>query len=93
MRLLVSRRCFFLSYQYMQEERLSNFSIVLISSLEETFFSTKLLIMIVITLNQADPTITKTLLFGYWKYSNEVSLQTLNASIDFIQTPKQSEEF
>ena len=35
-------------------------------------------------LNQADATITKTLLFGNLKYSNEVNLQILNASIDFI---------
>ena len=35
-------------------------------------------------LNQADATITNTSLFGNSKYSNEVSLQILNVSINFI---------
>ena len=35
-------------------------------------------------LNQADNTTSKTLLFGNSKYSNEVNLQILNASINFI---------
>ena len=35
-------------------------------------------------LNQADATITKTL--GNSKYSNEINLQILNASVDFILT-------
>ena len=39
-------------------------------------------------LNQADATITKTLLFGHLKYSNEVNFQILNASIYFILTSK-----
>ena len=39
-------------------------------------------------LNQADATITKTLLFGNSKYSNEINFQILNASIDFILTSK-----
>ena len=92
MRLLVSRSWFFLSYQYIQEERLSNFSTVLISSLKETLFSTNLLILIVIILNQADTTITTTLLFGNSKYSNEISLEGLNAIIDFILTSKRFDE-
>ena len=43
-------------------------------------------------LNQADATITKTLLFGNPKYSNEINLQILNASIDFILTSKRIDE-
>ena len=43
-------------------------------------------------LNQADATITKTLLFGNSKYSNEVNLQILNASVDFILTSKRFDE-
>ena len=42
--------------------------------------------------NQADATITKTLLFGNSKYSNEINLQILNASIDFILTSKTFDE-
>ena len=38
--------------------------------------------------NQADATITKTLLLGNSKYSNEVNLQILNTSIDSIPTSK-----
>ena len=44
------------------------------------------------TLNQADVTITKTLLFGNLKYSNKVDSQILNASIDFILTSKRLDE-
>ena len=43
-------------------------------------------------LNQANTTITKALLFDNWKYSNEVSLQILNASIGFILTSKRFDE-
>ena len=43
-------------------------------------------------LNQADATITKTLLFGNWKYSDKINLQILNASIDFILTTKRFDE-
>ena len=43
-------------------------------------------------LNQADATITKTLLFGNSKYSNEINLQILNASVDFILTSKRFDE-
>ena len=43
-------------------------------------------------LYQADATITKKLLFGNPKYSNEINLQTLNASIEFILTSKKSDE-
>ena len=43
-------------------------------------------------LNQADTTITKTLLFGNSKYSNEINLQILNASVDFILTSKRFDE-
>ena len=43
-------------------------------------------------LNQADATITKTLLFGNSKYSNEVNLQILNASVDVILTSKRFDE-
>ena len=43
-------------------------------------------------LNQADATITKTLLFGNSKYSSKINLQTLNASIDFILTSKRFDE-
>ena len=43
-------------------------------------------------LNQADATITKTLLFGNSKYSDEINLQILNASIDFILTSKRFDE-
>ena len=39
-------------------------------------------------LNHADATITKTLLFGNSKYSNEINLQILNVSVDFILTSK-----
>ena len=39
-------------------------------------------------LNQADDTVTKTHLFVNSKYSNEVNLQILNTSIDFILTSK-----
>ena len=39
-------------------------------------------------LNQADATITKASLLGNSKYSNEINLQILNASIDFILTSK-----
>ena len=39
-------------------------------------------------LNQADAIITKTLLFGNSKYSNEANLQILNAITDFILTSK-----
>ena len=35
-------------------------------------------------LNQTDATVTKTLLFGNLKYSNEVNLQILNAIVEFI---------
>ena len=41
-------------------------------------------------LNQADATITKTLLFGNSKYSKEMNLQILNPSIDFILTTANS---
>ena len=43
-------------------------------------------------LNQADATITKTLLFGNSKYSNEINLQILNASAEFILTSKRFDE-
>ena len=43
-------------------------------------------------LNQADTTVTKTLLFSNSKYSNEVNLQISNASIDFILTSKRFNE-
>ena len=43
-------------------------------------------------LNQADATITKTLLFGNSKYSSEINLQILNVSIDFILTSKKFHE-
>ena len=43
-------------------------------------------------LNQAHATITKTLVFGNSKYSNEVNLQILNASIYFILTSKRFDE-
>ena len=43
-------------------------------------------------LNQADAAVTKTLLFGNSKYSNEINLQILNASIDFILTSKRIDE-
>ena len=43
-------------------------------------------------LNQADATITKTLLFGNSKYSSEINLQILNVSIDFILTSKRFDE-
>ena len=43
-------------------------------------------------LNQADATITKTLLFGNSKYSSEINLQILNGSIDFILTSKRFDE-
>ena len=41
-------------------------------------------------LNQADA--TKTLLFSNSKYSNEISLQILNARIDFMLTSKRFDE-
>ena len=44
-------------------------------------------------LSQADATIiTKIFLFGNSKYSNEINLQILNASIDFILTSKRFAE-
>ena len=43
-------------------------------------------------LDQADTTRTRTLLFGNSKYSNEINLQILNASIDFILTSKRFDE-
>ena len=43
-------------------------------------------------LNQADATITKTLLFGNSKYSNEINLRILNASAEFILTSKRFDE-
>ena len=43
-------------------------------------------------LNQADATITKTLVFGNSKYSNEINLQVLNASVDFILTSERFDE-
>ena len=43
-------------------------------------------------LNQVDATITKTLLFDNSKYSNEISLQILNASINFILASKRFDE-
>ena len=39
-------------------------------------------------LNQADATVTKALPFDNAKYSNEINLQILNASINFILTSK-----
>ena len=36
--------------------------------------------------------ITKTLLFGNSKYSNEINLQILSASVDFILTSKRFDE-
>ena len=42
--------------------------------------------------NQADATITKTLLFANSKYSIEINLQILNASIDFILTSNRFDE-
>ena len=42
--------------------------------------------------NQVDATVTKTLLFGNPKYSTKINLQILNASIDFIVTPKRFDE-
>ena len=66
-----------------------NLHLWLISSQKDTLFSKKkLLILIIYILNQADATITKALLFGNSKYSNEANLQILNASIDFILTSK-----
>ena len=44
------------------------------------------------TLNKADGTIIKTLLFGNSKYSNEINLQILNASINLILTSKRFDE-
>ena len=43
-------------------------------------------------LNQAGATITNTLLSNNSKYSNEINLQILNASIDFIPTSKRFDE-
>ena len=43
-------------------------------------------------LNPADTTVTKTLLFGTWKYSNKINLQILNASIDFVLISKRFDE-
>ena len=43
-------------------------------------------------LNQADAAVTKTLLFGNSKYSNEINLQIFNASIDFILISKRFDE-
>ena len=62
-------------------------SMVLISSLKERLFSIDSNI-----LNQADATVIKTLLFGNSKYSNEINLQILNASVDFILTSKRFDE-
>ena len=42
--------------------------------------------------NQADANITNTVLFSNLKDSNEVNLQFLNASINFIQTSKKFDE-
>ena len=42
--------------------------------------------------NQAHITVTKALLFGNSKYSNEVNLQVLNARIDFILKSKRYDE-
>ena len=42
--------------------------------------------------NQADANITNTVLFSNLKDSNEVNLQFLNASINFIQTSKRFDE-
>ena len=39
-------------------------------------------------LNQADATVAKALPFDNAKYSNEINLQILNASINFILTSK-----
>ena len=43
-------------------------------------------------LNQADGTITKTLLFGNSKYCNKINLHILNTSIDFTITSKRFDE-
>ena len=43
-------------------------------------------------LYQADATITKTILFGNSKYSNEIDLKILNANIDFTLTCKRFDE-
>ena len=43
-------------------------------------------------LNQAGATITNTLLSDNSKYSNEINLQILNASIAFIPTSKRFDE-
>lgn len=44
-------------------------------------------------LNQADIAITKALLFGNLKCSNEVNFQTLNANIEFVLTSNDSMNF
>ena len=43
-------------------------------------------------LNKITNNDSKTLLFGNSKYSNEINLQSLNASIDFILTSKRFDE-
>ena len=43
-------------------------------------------------LYQADATITKTILFGNSKFSNEIDLKILNANIDFTLTCKRFDE-
>ena len=43
-------------------------------------------------LNQADATVTKTLLFGNLKYFSEVNLKILNALINFTLTSKRFDE-
>ena len=44
------------------------------------------------TLFQTDATVTKTLIFGNLKSSNEVNFHILNASVDFILTSKRFDE-
>ena len=44
-------------------------------------------------LSQVNATVAETLLFGNSKYYNEVNLQILNASINFIPTSKIFDEF
>ena len=44
-------------------------------------------------LSQVNTTVAETLLFGNSKYYNEVNLQILNASINFIPTSKIFDEF
>ena len=79
-------------HQALLKRNVSILEVWFITRYLETLISTKFTNIDSNILNQADTNITKTLLFDSLKYSSEINLQILNASINFIPTSKTFDE-